>query len=150
MNRMRREPNIRTVDLAAPVRHALTALCKLARLARAAGAADLARAARVPPAALSKSLQRLARAGILESRRGPGGGYRLAVDPAKLSLLELADSLDVEDARRGRCVLEERSCRNAAPCALHRAARSADERLRRALGRLTLAELTRSWRIERQ
>jgi Rrf2 family protein len=137
-----KNPDIRTVGLAAPIRHALQALKVLAaRPERTAEAAGLARSLRLPAAALAKSFQRLARKGLLEARRGPGGGYRLAVDPARVSLLAVADALELEDSRRGRCLLEERECGEARACALHHAAREADQRLRGALESLTLADL---------
>lgn len=135
-------PDIRIVGLAAPIRHALQGLCALARKPeRGLRAAEVARILKLPAAALSKSFQRLARRGLLEARRGPGGGYRLTADPARVSLLSVASALEVEDVRRGRCLLEERECRSAQPCPLHRAAKAADARLRRALSRLTLADL---------
>ena len=133
--------------MAAPIRHALQGLCALVeRPARGVGAAEIARTLRLPAAALSKSFQRLARRGLLEARRGPGGGYRLTADPARTSLLEVASALEVEDVRRGRCLLEERECRSAEPCPLHRAAKEADERLRGALKDLTLADLAAATR----
>lgn len=133
-------PDLPLIGLAAPVRHALQALAFLAARG-GAGSAQVARALRLPAAALSKSFQRLAKAGLLESRRGPGGGYRLARDPGTTSLAAVARALDLEDSRRGRCLLEEHACRAETPCALHFAALEADARLRRELERLTLADL---------
>lgn len=40
----------------------------------------------LPKAYLEKVAQELKRAGMLESRKGPGGGYRLAKDPASASV----------------------------------------------------------------
>lgn len=137
-------PDIQLLSLAAPIRHALHALGLLAARGEGAGAAQIARALRLPSAALSKSFQRLASKGILESRRGPGGGYRLRLAPAATSLADVAAALEDGAPRGGRCLLEERECRPGAPCALHGAATEADGRLRRALARLTLADLAES------
>lgn len=139
------------MSLPAPIRHALHALGALAAEPGAGSRAEnMARSLRLPSAALSKSFQRLAKRGILESRRGPGGGYRIAGDPAKITLARIAAALEVEDSRRGRCLLEEHECRGDAPCALHSAAKTADARLRRELSRLTLADLAASYRARRK
>jgi Rrf2 family protein len=59
---------------------------------------------------LSKMLRRLARAGLLGSRRGPGGGFFLKCDPARVSLLEIIECLEPRGPRhradsRHRCLL---------------------------------------------
>ncbi len=48
----------------------------------------------VPPSYLSKVLQELARRDILTSRRGAGGGFVLARDPDKLTVLEVINAVD--------------------------------------------------------
>jgi Rrf2 family protein len=57
-------------------------------------AARLAEYHGVPPAYLAKALQTMAAAGIIESRPGPTGGYRLARAPADISLLEIVQAVD--------------------------------------------------------
>lgn len=49
-------------------------------------AATMARALDVPGTYLAKVLQRLSREGLLHSTRGARGGYRLAVDPASITV----------------------------------------------------------------
>lgn len=59
----------------------------------------------IPTRYLEQIFQRLRRAGLIESKRGPGGGYRLARPAAEIRLLEiveavagsLATSFDMED-----------------------------------------------------
>ncbi len=53
----------------------------------------IAQATGAPEAHLSKVLQRLARGGYVESIRGPGGGYRLALPPEKICTLHLFELL---------------------------------------------------------
>jgi len=48
----------------------------------------------VPPAYLAKALQALAAAGIVESRPGPKGGYRLARPPGEITLLDVVQAVD--------------------------------------------------------
>ena len=48
----------------------------------------------VPPSYLAKVLQELAKSGILTSRRGVGGGFRLDRDPDSLTVLEVINAVD--------------------------------------------------------
>lgn len=48
----------------------------------------------VPHEYLLKVLKQLASAGIVASRRGPGGGYRLTVSPDELTSLEVVLAVD--------------------------------------------------------
>jgi Rrf2 family protein len=58
----------------------------------------------IPARYLEQIFQRLRRAGLVQSKRGPGGGYTLARSPARISLREVveavegpvADSLDMK------------------------------------------------------
>ncbi len=48
----------------------------------------------VSQAHLSKVLQRLARAGLLDSTRGPGGGFRLSTTAADCTLLDVYEAVE--------------------------------------------------------
>lgn len=48
----------------------------------------------VSEAHLSKVMQRLHHAGLVDSIRGPKGGYKLAVDPEKTALLEIYEAIE--------------------------------------------------------
>lgn len=138
------------VGLSAPLRHALQALAALA--ARPAEALELTSVARrfgLPEAALAKSFQSLVRAGVLTSRRGPHGGYRLDRPASEVTLAEVIEALGGSDRRGGRCLLEERQCGAGGNCALHSAAVEADERMRVSLRALTLADLKMPRRASR-
>ena len=102
---------------------------------------SVARRFDLPEAALAKSFQSLVRAGVLASRRGPHGGYRLDRPAKEVTLAEVIEALGGSDRRHGRCLLEERECGAGGNCALHAAAVEADERLRSSLRVLTLADL---------
>ena len=49
---------------------------------------------RIPAELLAKILQRLARKGLLVSQQGTHGGYVLARDPAKISIVDVIEALD--------------------------------------------------------
>lgn len=55
---------------------------------------DLAAGAHLPLPTVSKILKALARAGLLQSHRGVKGGYRLARDPARISVEEIIRALE--------------------------------------------------------
>ena len=57
-------------------------------------AKDVADAYGIPPEALAKILQRLAKAGLLQSQHGTNGGYTLARPPEKISVAEIIDALE--------------------------------------------------------
>jgi Rrf2 family protein len=87
---------------------------------------------------LAKVLQRLARAGLLESVRGPAGGFALRGDPARITLLEIHEAIDGRvDANH--CLLSrERTC---ASCILGEAVREATAVLVGRLSRTRLADV---------
>ena len=72
----------------------------------------------VPAQYLAKILQDLVRAGLLTSAKGRGGGFRLALSPERISLLEVVRAIEGERFAQG-CVLGLPTCSDEAPCALH-------------------------------
>ncbi len=55
---------------------------------------EIAGATRVPRAYLSKILQGLAKSGVVQSRRGIGGGVLLAKRPEDLTILEVVNAVE--------------------------------------------------------
>ncbi len=114
---------------------------------RALPAARLAEFHGVPAAYLSKHLQALSRAGILESVHGPGGGYRLARPATEITVLAVVEAIDGRESafrcqeirQRGPAAQPPTSYR--VPCGIHRVMRSADLAWRAALQAVTVADL---------
>ena len=77
------------------VEYALRAMACLALdpETRSASAA-LAERTQVPADYLAKVLQQLAGAGLIEGRRGVGGGYRLAAKPEDINLLDVINAVE--------------------------------------------------------
>src|SRR5438552_2987201 len=48
----------------------------------------------LPPAYLNKHLQALARAGIVASTPGPRGGFQLARNPARITVLDVVTAIE--------------------------------------------------------
>lgn len=60
----------------------------------ACSAPEIARIYNIPSELLSKVLQKLVRKGLLESHAGPNGGYGLAREPEKISIIEVLEALE--------------------------------------------------------
>lgn len=104
-------------------RYALKALVHLAR--EPAGTSilghDLARRTGIPSHYLSKIMLALRNAGLVDSTRGLGGGYRLS-KPADQIVLEEAVQLFQPGASELGCILaERRECSDRTPCSAHAA-----------------------------
>ncbi len=57
---------------------------------------------RIPERYLEQLFRRLRRAGLLEARRGPGGGYRLARSPDAITLRDVVEAIEGSLARPPR------------------------------------------------
>ena len=57
-------------------------------------AREIAREYKIPAPLLAKILQRLVRKGLLVSQHGTNGGYVLARDPSKISIVDVVEALD--------------------------------------------------------
>jgi Rrf2 family protein len=58
---------------------------------------------------LSKVLQRLAKADLVSSTRGPGGGFKLSKPPNEISLLEIYEAIDGKLSAVD-CLLQRKVC----------------------------------------
>jgi len=111
-------------------------------------AAKLASTFELPAPYMNKHLQALARAGIVSSTPGPRGGFRLARELRKITLLDVVTAIEgSEDAFRCQ-EIRQRGVGAEAPksafrkrCAIAAAMRSAEVAWRRALEAQTLADV---------
>ena len=122
--------------------HALRAVLFLAQ--RAPGesvAADaIADALGAPRNYLSKTLNALAREGIVSSMRGPTGGFRLAAAPERLTLAEVVRAFD-GPPEHTVCLLGGRPCRDDHPCDAHFRWKAVAHGVWEPLRRTTVADL---------
>ncbi len=100
--------------------YAIRALAYLARTknGQPARAQEIARAENIPLPVLGKILQELVRKGVLASRRGPGGGFRLARRAELITLRDVVAAMDGLD-HFYTCAVGLELCGEEAPCPLH-------------------------------
>lgn len=89
---------------------------------------------------LTKVFQQLNEAGLLTSKRGPGGGVTLTRAPGDISLYEIVVAIDGE-ALFEECVLGLPGCGVAEPCPLHEHWTDERERMKTTFQATTLAEV---------
>ena len=142
------------MQLRGPVEWALHCCAVLAGLApgRYLPTRDLADFHGVPKEYLSKALQALSQAGIVESTLGPSGGYRLARAPDRITFLDVVEAVEgrtpsfvCTNIRRNNPCLSSAEvkslCTDAKPCAIARVMWDADRAWRDKLRSVSLVDL---------
>lgn len=122
--------------------YALRAILVLAQAkdGRPLRADQIARATGSPANYLAKTLNALAKAGLVTSTRGPFGGFVLAVPAAELTVARIIDCFD-EPRPQTRCLLGNAPCDHRRPCAAHQRWTAVKDARRAALADTTVADL---------
>ena len=122
--------------------YALRAILVLARATdeRPLRADEIARATGSPANYLAKTLNALAKAGLVASTRGPFGGFVLAVPASELTLARIIDCFD-EPRPQTRCLLGNAPCDLRHPCTAHQRWTAIKNTRRAALANTTVADL---------
>ena len=110
-------------------------------------AAALAELNALPPAYMAKHMQAIAKAGVVVSVRGAGGGYRLARPAAQVSLWDIVAAIEggepafrcTEIRQNGPCAAPAKDCKH--PCQIATAFYAAEQAWRSALRQVTLADI---------
>jgi Rrf2 family transcriptional regulator, iron-sulfur cluster assembly transcription factor len=98
--------------------YALRALAVLPEDGTFSLAKNLASKLELPGPFLAKILQGLVQANILESVRGPKGGFRLTRPSHRITVGEVVAALEGPDAMEG-CIMGFPACGSDQPCPLH-------------------------------
>jgi Rrf2 family protein len=100
--------------------YALRAMTYLATLPldSAVSSRELAERTGIPSAYLSKVMRKLVVAKLADSKKGHGGGFRLAWSPDQILLREVMDAVDY-DLDPDRCAFGWEECDPKKPCPLH-------------------------------
>ncbi|MDR3669238.1 MAG: Rrf2 family transcriptional regulator [Holophaga sp.] len=95
----------------------------------------------IPGPFLAKLLKSLAVNGILESVRGPGGGFRLAQSAHRISIGHLMSIVQGSGNSDG-CILGLAHCKNKHnPCSLHKPFNDLSEYVENSLNNITIRDL---------
>ncbi len=82
------------------------------------GLKEIAEQQEIPTQYLSKILQQLVKHKILDSMKGPNGGFFLKKNPEKLTLLEVVTIIDGTDLF-DQCGIGLKKCTDKNPCPIH-------------------------------
>lgn len=121
--------------------YALRALISMSRNSKRTWSIGiLAQETNIPDAFLRKIMQKLNRAGMVSSQRGPGGGFSLTRKPGRIKVLQVMEALQGPIAIN-RCFLD-RSCPRFNKCELRENLRRPQLELVNVLGKMTLEQLS--------
>jgi Rrf2 family protein len=122
--------------------YALMAMKHLAENAnrRALSAKDVADAYGIPPEALAKILQRLAKAGLLQSHHGIKGGYLLARAAHTISAFEVIQAID-GPLFITSCVTVRGECDQTDRCNIREPLRKVNESIEAVLRRIKISHM---------
>jgi Rrf2 family protein len=108
---------------------------------------DIAEAEGLSPEYTAKLMRALRQGGLVTSTRGPGGGYRLARDPAEVTAWEVIGTLGGSFFPESFCDSHPgvlRDCIHNTDCSIRALWRALETSLRDVLGRITLTDLQRA------
>lgn len=106
------------------------------------GGQQIAKATGVPKPYLSKILHGLGQAGLIRTKRGFRGGFTLAREPEKISVMDVIEALE-RRPWEPRCLLGMAQCSEERACPAHDMWTREQQRIETHLRKLTLAEIAR-------
>ncbi len=102
---------------------------------------EVSRATRAPKAYVAKIFQGLVKEKILSSRRGPKGGFSLAIAPSKLTVLRVVEAVeDPSQSFFSGCLMGLKACGDHSPCSLHSIWSGTKGKMVKKLSRCTLSD----------
>jgi Rrf2 family protein len=108
--------------------------------ARLVGLNEISESQKIPRHFLSKILQQLVKAKVLNSAKGPNGGFSMNKSPEKLNLMtvvKIVDGFEIFD----RCGIGLKTCSDKNPCPIHFSYKEVKQRIKDLLSEKTLSEL---------
>jgi FeS assembly SUF system regulator len=108
---------------------------------QACSASEISEACGISGALMAKVLQKLARAGLIVSRHGSGGGYQLARDPKLISAFEVIDAID-GPLMITSCVTTHGECGQATNCTIREPLRRVNNSILEILKGMTISQMS--------
>lgn len=105
-------------------------------------ASEIAEMLKASEAHLAKVLQRLVRAGLILSNRGPKGGFTLAKASGDISLMEIYEAIDGEMPLRD-CLFEKPAC-DGKNCSLYGLLNKVNSEVKNYFSKTSLSDLLKS------
>lgn len=105
--------------------------------------AELSEAMQIPYRFFRKIVLKLTSAKLVVSRRGKGGGLCMALDPEKITLLEIMQAVDPNGTIMNLCIKDKSYCSRIKFCGLNTALTDVQGVLDKKLGGITLAMLAK-------
>ena len=101
---------------------------------------DVAEKHKIPEMFLKKTVQALARSGLVVTQRGTNGGVRLARSADKITLVDVYAAIEGQLALNV-CLADNYQCENQSSCQIHKILRRAQDALVRELSKETFADI---------
>ncbi len=103
--------------------------------------ADVAKEMDIPYRFLRKLVKRLVVGGLIESRRGKGGGVALAKDPKAISLYDIVKVTGPRGVEISLCTADPKCCNRSALCVMQREFAGIQVEVDRRLKKILIADL---------
>jgi Rrf2 family protein len=100
----------------------------------------LARELGIPLNHLAKLVQTLARRGYLYTRKGKGGGLKLAIDPRKINLAEVIEAIE-GPILVNECVFNKKNCSYSGKCKVRKCLASVQGRINQMLAATSIFDV---------
>lgn len=110
---------------------------------------EIAQLESLPSYFLSKILQTLARCGLLDSAKGPTGGFSLARRKEDIAIMDIVAAIDGKAAYT-RCAVGFMECAETTPCPMHETWSYIRRQITEYLETTTLEQITETLRYKRE
>ena len=129
-------------------KYAIRAMIYLALFAsseKKAGIKEISEKLDIPTPFLGKILQLIAKRQLLNSTKGPHGGFSLSKPAMDISIMEVVEIIDGSDAF-DTCVIRTTKCSFDAPCSLHDSIEPQRREMKKTFETKTIADLASEFR----